>query len=67
MITGFLVSIHITSLRAASRAFTHFPNSVWYRLIREEMPWLWEAWDEFERKHIPQIWTTVSTAQVKSI
>jgi hypothetical protein len=31
------------------------------------MPWLWEAWDEFECKHIPQIWTTVSTAQIKSI
>lgn len=55
MIIGFLGSIDITSLRAASRAFTHFPNSVGYRLIREEMPWLWEAWDEFECKHIPQI------------
>ncbi|KAJ6057124.1 uncharacterized protein N7446_008023, partial [Penicillium canescens] len=67
MIIGFLGSIDISSLRAASRTFTHLPNSVWYRLIREEMPWLWEAWDESECKHIPQIWTTVSTAQVKSI
>jgi hypothetical protein len=67
MIVGYLGSDDITSLRAASRTFTTLPNNVWYRLIREEMPWLWEAWDESECKHTPQIWTTVSTAQVKSI
>ncbi|KAJ5749162.1 uncharacterized protein N7511_010858 [Penicillium nucicola] len=67
MIIDFLGSDDVTRLRAASRTFTNLPSSVWYRLTREEMPWLWEAWDESECTHSPQIWTRVSTAQVKSI
>lgn len=34
----------IAALRLASSSFHHLQNSLWHRLIREDMPWLWEAW-----------------------
>ena len=34
----------IGALRLASSGFHHLQNSLWHRLVREEMPWLWEAW-----------------------
>ncbi|KAL4745036.1 hypothetical protein BDW72DRAFT_211818 [Aspergillus terricola var. indicus] len=55
----------IARLRAVSKAFAQLPNSVWYRLIREEMPWLWEAWDESEIDHTPSPWTTMTANEVK--
>jgi hypothetical protein len=64
-IINFLDSADITRLRAASKAFTQLPNSVWYRLVREEMPWLWEAWDESEINHTPSPWTTMTANEVK--
>ncbi|KAL3458757.1 hypothetical protein BJX64DRAFT_212746 [Aspergillus heterothallicus] len=57
----------IASLRAASRAFTRLPNSIWYRLIRDEMPWLWEAWDEREMEHTPSFWTTLTANEIKYV
>ncbi|KAJ5931171.1 Major facilitator superfamily domain general substrate transporter [Penicillium verrucosum] len=67
IIIDYLRSSDITSLSIASRAFTELPNSVWYRLVRREMPWLWEAWDESECKHSPSLWTNVTTAEIKSV
>ncbi|KAL2816566.1 hypothetical protein BJX63DRAFT_420009 [Aspergillus granulosus] len=64
-IISFLGSDAIASLRAASTAFTHLPNSVWYRLVREDMPWLWEAWDEGEIEHTPSFWTMMTANDVK--
>ncbi|KAJ5511426.1 Major facilitator superfamily domain general substrate transporter [Penicillium expansum] len=60
-----LVTSLVSSI--ASRAFTELPNSVWYRLVRREMPWLWEAWDESECIHNPSLWTNVTTAEIKSV
>lgn len=67
MIIDYLGSSDITSLSIASRAFAKLPNSVWYRLVRREMPWLWEAWDESECNHSPSLWTNVTTAEMKSV
>ncbi|KAL2842925.1 hypothetical protein BJY01DRAFT_216253 [Aspergillus pseudoustus] len=66
-IISFLDSNDISSLRAASRAFTQLPNSVWYKLVRKEMPWLWEAWDEREVEHTPSFWTTITANEIKYI
>lgn len=63
-IVDFLGSVDTTNLRIASKSFTKLPNSVWYRFVREEMPWLWEAWDEAESLHIPSPWTTVTANEV---
>lgn len=65
LIVGFLGSDDITSLRAASRTFTVLPNDVWYRLVRREMPWLWEAWNEAECVHESLPWTTLTTAELR--
>lgn len=67
MIIDYLGSSDITSLSIASRAFAKLPNSVWYRLVRREMPWLWEAWHESECNHSPSLWTNVTTAEIKSV
>ncbi|KAL2871596.1 F-box protein [Aspergillus lucknowensis] len=66
-IISFLESADITSLRATSKAFTHLPNGVWYRFVRVEMPWLWEAWDENELEHTPSWWATVTANEVKYV
>ncbi|KAB8229395.1 uncharacterized protein BDW43DRAFT_303142 [Aspergillus alliaceus] len=67
MIVKSLGSRDIANLRLASRAFQQLPVSVWYRLIREEMPWLWEAWDESECVHTPSLWTAVTADEVEMI
>lgn len=65
MMVGFLGSRDIVSLRLASRVFRQLPVSLWYRLVREELPWLWEAWDENECDHTPSIWTTITANDIK--
>ncbi|KAL4981699.1 hypothetical protein BDW68DRAFT_75775 [Aspergillus falconensis] len=64
-ILDFLDPADIMRLRAASKAFTQLPNSVWYRLVREEMPWLWEAWGDSEIDHTPSPWSTMTANEVK--
>ncbi|KAL5366256.1 hypothetical protein BJX96DRAFT_180566 [Aspergillus floccosus] len=59
LVVNFLDASDLQNLRLASKAFTTLPNSVWQRLVREEMPWLWEAWCDSE-VHIPSFWTTVT-------
>jgi hypothetical protein len=67
MVIEYLDSSDITSLSIASRAFTQLPNSVWYKLVRKEMPWLWEAWEESECIHNPSPWTILTTADIKCV
>ncbi|KAL4815799.1 hypothetical protein BDW67DRAFT_176109 [Aspergillus spinulosporus] len=64
-IIDFLEPADIARLRTVSKAFAQLPNFVWHRLIREEMPWLWEAWDDSEIDHTPSPWTTMTANEVK--
>lgn len=43
-ILDHLPSEDIANLRLASSSFHRLTNSLWHRLVREDMPWLWEAW-----------------------
>ncbi|KAH7026425.1 uncharacterized protein B0I36DRAFT_365991 [Microdochium trichocladiopsis] len=45
-IVDLLGSKDIASLRLASQAFQQLPISLWYRLVREELPFLYEAWSD---------------------
>ncbi|KAJ5371566.1 Major facilitator superfamily domain general substrate transporter [Penicillium concentricum] len=67
MIIGHLESSDVISLGLTSRAFTQLPDSVWYGLVRKEMPWLWEAWEESECIHSPSPWTILTTDEVKCV
>jgi hypothetical protein len=60
-IVDYLCSTEIAKLRLASRAFYDLPISLWYRLLRREMPWLWEVYSS----HIPSFWTALSVADLK--
>lgn len=46
----------IASLRLASRAFRQLPQSSFYRLIRRELPYLWEAAQDIEGDPSPYFW-----------
>lgn len=65
LLVDYLGPADIANLRMASRAFTELPNGVWYRLLREEMPWLWEVWNGPESSHVPYPWTFVTANEVK--
>ena len=56
-IFDLLTPTDIASLRLASCAI-HLPISNWRALLQEEMPWLWEVWDDAE----PSFWATVSAS-----
>lgn len=58
---------YIVSLKPASRALRQFPLSLWYPLVREELPWLCEAWDENVCDYIPLIWTAITAQETKNI
>ncbi|KAK1142973.1 hypothetical protein N8T08_007214 [Aspergillus melleus] len=60
LILDYLKSRDIANLRLASRGYEQLPAGLWYRLVREEMPWLWEAWDETGRGHRPSPWTSIT-------
>ncbi|KAJ5807810.1 hypothetical protein N7474_009079, partial [Penicillium riverlandense] len=61
----YLGSHDIANLRLASRAFHQLPISLWHRLIREEMPWLWEAWDESENSDALSLWTSITANEMQ--
>lgn len=63
LIVGFLDVRDLQNVRLASKAFTTLPNSVWRRLVHEEMPWLWEAWCDSDA-HVPSFWTTVTASEL---
>jgi hypothetical protein len=65
LIIGFLQSEDIARLSMTCKTFADFPNNLWYSLVRKEMPWLWEAWDESECEHEPSLWTMLTTAEIK--
>lgn len=65
LLVDYLGPADIANLRMASRAFTELPNGVWYRLLREEMPWLWEVWNGPESTHVPSPWTVMTANEVK--
>jgi hypothetical protein len=46
MVIEHLGSKDIASLRVASRSFRHLPYTLWHRLIKKEMPWIWETWTD---------------------
>jgi hypothetical protein len=65
MVVECLGSRDIANLRLASRAFRQLPVSLWYQLVRKEMPWLWEAWDENESTHTPSFWTAATANEIR--
>lgn len=54
-VLGLLSPLDRASLRLASCA-TYLPLSHWKNLLKEDMPWLWELWDDVE----PYFWATMS-------
>jgi hypothetical protein len=60
-VVDYLDSKEIAALRLASRAFHDLPMSLWYTLLRREMPWLWEVYNE----HTPNLWTAVEVVDLK--
>ncbi|KAJ5296360.1 uncharacterized protein N7443_007253 [Penicillium atrosanguineum] len=67
LLVDYLGPADITSLRIGSEAFATLPNGIWYRLVHEEMPWLWEAWNGPDSSHIPSSWTRVTANEVKVV
>jgi hypothetical protein len=61
LVLQYLPAHDIASLRGASRTFHQLPVSLWYRLIREEMPWLWEVWSTDP----PYFWATVTEQELQ--
>jgi len=55
-IVQYLSSQEIAHLRFSSRAFRQLRISLWYGLLREEMPWLWEIWSDDK----PSFWSWAS-------
>jgi hypothetical protein len=62
-IIDHLESKDIAVLRLSSRAFQHLPISLWYWLLRKEMPWLWEIWSD----EPPSFWTVTTRKAIKTI
>jgi len=60
-IVDYLDSEDIAALRLASRAFHDLPISLWYKLLRREMPWLWEVYSA----HKPSFWTALEVLDLK--
>ncbi|KAE8327871.1 hypothetical protein BDV39DRAFT_204587 [Aspergillus sergii] len=62
MILSYLNSQDIATLRLVSRTFYQLPVFLWYRLLKEEMPWLWEIWSD---EH-PYFWATMTAEDIKN-
>ena len=61
LLLGFFGSREVANLRLSSRAFRNLPISLFRRLLVEEMPWLWEAWDDAP----PSMWTVHTAASIQ--
>ncbi|KAL4901084.1 hypothetical protein BDW74DRAFT_182183 [Aspergillus multicolor] len=46
LILEHLPALEIASLRLASRTIHQLPGSLFYRLLRQDMPWLWEIYND---------------------
>ncbi|KAI9043026.1 F-box protein [Aspergillus affinis] len=62
MILDSLDPKDIASLRLASRTFYDLPASLFHSLIKKEMPWLWEVWDN----EPPFFWATVNESDIRA-
>jgi len=60
-ILRFLHSRDIANLRFVSRAYRQLPIYVFRHLLEEEMPFLWEVWNDDD----PYFWATVSPEGLK--
>lgn len=55
----------VKSLRLVSKGFEHQPDEVWCRMLREDMPWLFEAWDAWSfPEHTRSIWTWLTVGHL---
>ncbi|KAL5042866.1 hypothetical protein BDW71DRAFT_132314 [Aspergillus fruticulosus] len=61
MILTHLPSKAIHNLRFVSSSFEHLPNSLWKRILQEDMPWVWEVWSSDP----PHFWATVSQQDIE--
>ena len=59
-IVELLSSQDIANLRLSSRVFRQLRISLWYNLLRKEMPWLWEVWSDEK----PSYWASVSITDI---
>jgi hypothetical protein len=46
MMLADLGSQDVANLRVASRSFRHLPYTLWHDLMKKEVPWIWEAWND---------------------
>ena len=60
MIVDYLDSSDIASLRLSSHTFRQLPLTLFRRLIRREMPWLFEVWDPTP----PLFWTALTEQDI---
>ena len=58
-VLSYLQSSSIAQLRVASRSFAQLPISLWYDLLRREIPSLWEIWSDIPYAY----WATVTSTQ----
>jgi hypothetical protein len=61
-ILSYLGSKDIANLRLASGTFYQLPISIWRRLLRDEVPWLWEVWSD----ETPYYWTFINPVDLKA-
>ncbi|KAF2666297.1 hypothetical protein BT63DRAFT_55500 [Microthyrium microscopicum] len=61
LIVEMLLSSDIAALRLVSRAFTHLPICLWKKLLKKEMPWLWEMRDYSP----PYKWSAIAYSELK--
>jgi len=59
-IVEHLNSREIANMRLSSRAFRQLRISLWYSLLKKEMPWVWEIWSDEK----PSFWTSVSITDI---
>ncbi|CAG9945059.1 unnamed protein product, partial [Clonostachys rosea f. rosea IK726] len=63
-IVGYLGSKDIALLRLSSRAFRHLPISVWYWLLVEELPFIYEAWSDDVH---PYKWSLIDSGRFQAL
>ncbi|CAG9998647.1 unnamed protein product, partial [Clonostachys byssicola] len=63
-IVGYLGSKDIALLRVSSRGFRHLPISVWYRLLVEELPFIYEAWSDDVH---PYKWALIDSGRFQAL
>ncbi|CAH0043706.1 unnamed protein product, partial [Clonostachys solani] len=63
-IVGYLGSKDIALLRLSSGGFRHLPISVWYWLLVEELPFIYEAWSEDAH---PYKWALIDSGRFQAL